>query len=33
MLPETRQILLEKYRQPNQQLADFLQRDLSHWNS
>jgi Sulfotransferase domain len=33
MLPETRQTLLEKYRQPNQQLADFLQRDLSHWNS
>jgi hypothetical protein len=33
MLPETRQILLEKYRQPNQQLANFLQRDLSHWNS
>jgi hypothetical protein len=33
MLPETRQLLLEQYCQPNRQLAEFLQRDLSHWNS
>ena len=33
MLPETRQILLEQYLQPTQKLAEFLQRDLSHWNS
>lgn len=32
MLPETRQFLLEQYHQPTQQLAEFLQRDLSHWN-
>jgi Sulfotransferase domain len=32
MLPETRQTLLDKFRQPNQQLAEFLDRDLSHWN-
>jgi hypothetical protein len=32
MLPETRQKLLERYRQPNQKLAQFLNRDLSHWN-
>lgn len=32
MLAETRQMLLEKFREPNQQLADFLNWDLSHWN-
>ncbi|MEL7034516.1 MAG: sulfotransferase domain-containing protein [Cyanobacteria bacterium J06592_8] len=32
MLPETRQILIEKFREPNQKLAEFLNRDLSHWN-
>jgi hypothetical protein len=32
MLPETRQILLERFREPNQRLAEFLNRDLSHWN-
>ncbi|NEP13288.1 MAG: sulfotransferase domain-containing protein [Symploca sp. SIO1A3] len=32
MLPETRQMLLEKFREPNQQLAEFLNRDLSHWD-
>jgi hypothetical protein len=32
MLPETRQMLLEKFREPNQKLAEFLNRDLSHWN-
>lgn len=31
MLPETRQMLLEKFREPNQKLESFLQRDLSHW--
>ncbi|MGB3536453.1 MAG: sulfotransferase domain-containing protein [Microcoleaceae cyanobacterium] len=33
MRPETRQNLLEQFKQPNQQLAEFLGRDLSHWNS
>ena len=33
MLPETRQMLLEKFREPNQRLAEFLNRDLSHWNN
>lgn len=32
MLPETRQMLLDKFREPNQRLAEFLNRDLSHWN-
>ncbi|MGQ4646050.1 sulfotransferase domain-containing protein [Lyngbya aestuarii] len=33
MLPETRQMLLEKFREPNQKLAEFLNRDLSHWDT
>jgi hypothetical protein len=33
MLPETRQMLLEKFHQPNQKLAEFLNRDLSHWDN
>lgn len=32
MLPETRQMLLEKFREPNEKLAIFLNRDLSHWS-
>ena len=32
MRPETRQMLLEKYREPNQKLAEFLNWDLSPWN-
>lgn len=32
MLDETRHILLEKYHESNQKLAEFLQRDLSHWS-
>ncbi|VXD11002.1 sulfotransferase family protein [Planktothrix paucivesiculata] len=32
MRSETRQMLLEKFREPNQQLAEFLNWDLSHWN-
>jgi len=32
MRPETRQILLEKFCEPNQRLAEFLNRDLSHWS-
>lgn len=32
MLPETRQRLLDFFNEPNQKLADFLGRDLSHWN-
>lgn len=32
MLPETRQMLLEKFREPNLRLAEFINRDLSHWN-
>ncbi|MEQ9237522.1 sulfotransferase domain-containing protein [Coleofasciculus sp. E2-BRE-01] len=32
MRPETRQMLLEKFCQPNQRLAEFLNRDLSHWS-
>jgi Sulfotransferase domain len=31
MLPETRQLLIEYFREPNQRLAAFLDRDLSHW--
>jgi len=33
MLPETRQELLALFRQPNEDLAAFLGRDLSHWNA
>lgn len=32
MLPETRKILLQKFQEPNQKLAKFLDRDLSHWS-
>ncbi|ACK70383.1 sulfotransferase [Gloeothece citriformis PCC 7424] len=32
MLPETRQMLLEKFKEPNQKLAEFLNRDLSCWD-
>jgi len=32
MLPETRAELVERFREPNQQLSEFLGRDLSHWN-
>lgn len=32
MLPETRAILLQKFQEPNQRLAEFLDRDLSHWS-
>ncbi|NET07282.1 MAG: sulfotransferase domain-containing protein [Symploca sp. SIO2B6] len=32
MLPETRQMLLEKFSEPNLRLAEFLNRNLSHWN-
>lgn len=32
MRKETRQMLLEKFREPNQRLAEFLNRDLSHWS-
>jgi hypothetical protein len=32
MLPETRQKLLAQFAEPNQKLAEFLNRDLSHWN-
>ena len=32
MLPETRQMLIEKFREPNQKLAELLNRDLSHWS-
>ncbi|MEL7418508.1 MAG: sulfotransferase domain-containing protein [Cyanobacteria bacterium J06555_3] len=32
MLPETRTALLAKFAEPNRQLANFLQLDLSHWN-
>ncbi len=30
--PRTRDKLKEVYRQPNRQLAELLQRDLSHWS-
>jgi hypothetical protein len=33
MLPQTRNILLEKFKEPNRKLAQFLNRDLSHWSS
>lgn len=32
MRPETRRMLIDKFRIPNQELAEFLNRDLSHWN-
>lgn len=32
MLPETRAMLVEHFREPNLKLAQFLDRDLSHWN-
>jgi len=32
MLPQTRAKLVEQLRTPNDRLADFLGRDLSHWN-
>ena len=32
MLLETRKMLLKKFEQPNQILAEFLNKDLSHWN-
>ena len=32
MRPEDRAYLHDVYRQPNQQLAEWLGRDLSHWN-
>ncbi|GBF81428.1 sulfotransferase domain-containing protein [Aphanothece sacrum] len=32
MLPETRIMLIEKFREPNRELAQFLNRDLSHWD-
>jgi hypothetical protein len=33
MLLETRQMLIEKFAEPNRKLADFLDRDLSHWSN
>lgn len=32
MLPETRAMLIDRFREPNLKLAKFLNRDLSHWN-
>jgi hypothetical protein len=32
MLPETRKMLIERFREPNQKLAEFLNCDLSHWS-
>lgn len=32
MRPETRQMLVDRFLVPNQALAEFLDRDLSHWN-
>ncbi|MEB3358013.1 MAG: sulfotransferase domain-containing protein [Synechococcales bacterium] len=32
MRPETRQMLLERFEEPNRRLAEFLGRDLSHWS-
>lgn len=29
---ETRKYLIEYFREPNEKLSQFLQRDLSHWN-
>lgn len=33
MLKETHLMLLEKFREPNQRLSEFLGRDLSSWNA
>jgi len=33
MVVETRQRLIETYREKNEQLAQLIGRDLSHWNS
>ncbi len=32
MLPETRARLLERFREPNARLAEYLGRDLAHWS-
>jgi hypothetical protein len=32
MLPETRARLLRRFREPNRRLAEYLGRDLSHWD-
>ncbi len=32
MLLETRQMLLKRFYEPNQRLAKFINRDLSHWS-
>jgi hypothetical protein len=32
MRPETRRALLDRFREPTRRLAEFLNRDLSHWN-
>lgn len=32
MRAETRRALLERFREPNRRLSEFLNRDLSHWN-
>lgn len=32
MKPETRKILIDKFRPLNQKLETFIERDLSHWN-
>lgn len=32
MLPETRAMLVEHFKEPNLKLSQFLDRDLSHWN-
>ncbi|MGF1499202.1 MAG: sulfotransferase domain-containing protein [Elainellaceae cyanobacterium] len=32
MRPETRQMLLERFEEPNRRLSEFLGRDLSHWS-
>lgn len=32
MKPETREGLIERYREPNRRLAEFLGKDLSHWS-
>ncbi|MDJ0795246.1 MAG: sulfotransferase [Calothrix sp. MO_167.B12] len=33
MLPETRQLLLNKFKKSNEELADFMKYDLSHWSN
>lgn len=32
MKPETRAALVERFREPNDRLSEFLGRDLAHWN-